>query len=370
MNAKVATPQQFDRINAALAAEEDCATRGPGLQPVRASAFVRDLQPVDPVLDAVPASARGRLISITGPTGAGKTTLAAAAEVSIATGQEFGGMGVARGRVLVLCGENPDDYNMHLVATMQERGLEPADLDDILVVPGRFDIDAGFDWLQAEVESFGDLTAVFVDTSAAYYNGDDDNGNVQQYRHAAMLRTLTGLPGRPVVFVLCHPIKNATRENLVPRGGGAFLNEVDANLTVWKDDASLVTLHWAGKMRGAYFEPIRFELAARDLDGYVDGRGRNLKSAVARPVPGERAEQLEAKAMDDENRLLMAMQRKPDGSIADLALACGWSSGAGTPSKSRAHRVLQKLEAQGLAEKNRLGGWRLTPKGKREADQL
>ena len=41
---------------------------------------------------------------------------------------------------------------------------------------------------------------------------------------ASMLRELTTLPGRPTVFVLCHPTKTAQREGLLPRGGGAFIS--------------------------------------------------------------------------------------------------------------------------------------------------
>ena len=45
-------------------------------------------------------------------------------------------------------------------------------------------------------------------------------------------RTLTTLPGGPCVLVLCHPIKHVSEpEQLLPRGGGAFLAEVDGNLT-------------------------------------------------------------------------------------------------------------------------------------------
>ena len=39
------------------------------------------------------------------------------------------------------------------------------------------------------------------------------------------------MPGEPCVIVACHPVKNASDDNLIPRGGGAFLNEVDGNLT-------------------------------------------------------------------------------------------------------------------------------------------
>jgi len=33
-------------------------------------------------------------------------------------------------------------------------------------------------------------------------------------------------------LVNCHPVKNASRDNLLPMGGSAFLNEVDGNLTL------------------------------------------------------------------------------------------------------------------------------------------
>jgi hypothetical protein len=214
------------------------------------------------------------------------------------------------------------------------------------------------------------LTAVFVDTSAAFYSGDDENDNVAMRRHASALRELTTLPGKPTVFVLCHPTKNAQRESLLPRGGGAFLAEVDANLTLWKDDAGIVTLHWCGKIRGSSFDPIRFELAQIELEGFKDARGRAIFSVAARHVPDERAEQIEAKVLDDENRLLIAMQRKPGGSVAELAMAAGMTVGAGLPNKSKVHRLLRVLEASGLAKKNRTGVWSLSAKGKNEANEL
>lgn len=340
------------------------------LHALRGSAFVRSFVAPDPVIEAIPATGRGRLIAVTGLTGHGKTTVAAAMQVHLATGTSFAGRDAQQGRVLVLCGENPDDYNLHLIATMVDMSLEPADLDDILVVPSRFQIDHEFDHLEELLQDFGDVVAVFVDTSAAFYFGDDDNSNTDQYAHASRLRMLTTLPGRPVVFVLCHPTKGAHRENLVPRGGGAFLNEVDANLTVWKDEAGLVSLHWGGKMRGPNFEPLRFELKLIELQDHPDHKGRPTVSVVARFVPEERAEQLQAKELDDEDRLLVAMQKKPGASVAELGMACGWSSAAGKPSKSRVDRRLRALEAHGLVSQDRKGCWLLTAKGQKEADKL
>ena len=52
--------------------------------------------------------------------------------------------------------------------------------------------------------------------------------------------------GGPTVTVSCHqPNKNANDDNLLPRGGGAFLAEVDGNLTCRKIDEGL-ELHTQG----------------------------------------------------------------------------------------------------------------------------
>ena len=62
----------------------------------------------------------------------------------------------------------------------------------------------------------------------------------------------------------CEPLGGhykQRKENLLPRGGSAFVNEVDGNLSLWSDDNGRTTqLHWFGKLRGPGFEPIDFEL--------------------------------------------------------------------------------------------------------------
>jgi hypothetical protein len=107
-----------------------------------------------------------------------------------------------------------------------------------------------------------------------------------------------------------------------------------------------------------------------ELAGKLDSRGRPIYSVAARHVAEDLAEELEAKGLDDENRLLLAMLRKPRGSVAELALAAGFTSHLGIPQKSRVHRLLQQLHAKGLARKTRGGGWQLTPKGRTEADEV
>lgn len=348
-------------------------------EPVRiigARTFLQSFKPLETIIDGLPLP-RGGIVAVTGQTGSGKTTVCAYLQTALRTGARCAGREVTQGSVLVLAGENPDDYAMHLLATVQHLGLDPGDLSspvqtvNMAVIPGTFDLLTEFDRIADAANSeLRELVAVFVDTSAAFFAGEDENDNVSMRRHAVALRELTMLPGNPTVFVLCHPIKSATKDNLLPRGGGAFLAEIDANLTVWKDESGIVTLHHAGKIRGPTFEPIRFELVAVELAGHTDCRGRPIYSTAARPLHDDRAEQIEAKSLDDENRLLIAMQKKPGGSVAELGTAAGFTSGAGTPQKSRVHRLLQALATAGLVKKSRTGVWNLTKKGRDEANEL
>lgn len=324
--------------------------------------------PLDQLIDGV--LARGRFYSLTGQTGHGKTAVAKALELAVAAGRPFAGRDVPQCNVLSLQGENPEDAAMRMRGTAQCLGFTSTDLNRIYVVPETFDLDAKVLEIDAIAEEWGPFGLVVVDTSAAYNMGNDENDNLQARRHATMFRELCNLPGNPTVLVLCHPTKGATRENLVPRGGGAFLNEVDGNLTCWKDEAGIVTLHWAGKFRGPSFDPIRFELKPWELVGVKDSKGRPVVSVVAAPVLDDRAEQLEAKVLDDENRLLVAMAKKPGASVAELAMVSGMTSGMGVPNKAKVHRLMLALKEHGLAEKTRTGSWRLTGKGLKEVEAL
>lgn len=354
------------------------APEPPQLQVVGARTFLQRFKPLETLVDGLPTP-RGGIVAVTGPTGSGKTTVMAQLAVALRRGLPFAGRETMDGGVgvLWLAGENPDDFAMHLLATVQHMGLQPghlsnpADPVNLWVIPGTFDVLQHIDYLDNVVSGQMDnVGAVFVDTSAAFYTGQDENDNVAMRRHASILRELATLPGKPTVFVLCHPVKTANMDNLIPRGGGAFLAEIDANLTLSKDAAGIVTLHWAGKIRGTPFDPIRFEMVPVELQGHLDSRGRPIYSTAARHIPDERAEALEAKALDDENRLLIAMQRKPGGSVAELAMAAGMTVGGGTPNKSKVHRLLIQTQQQGLTKKSRAGVWGLTGKGREALSEV
>ena len=181
--------------------------------------------------------------------------------------------------------------------------------------------------------------------------------------HARLLRTLTTLPGGPCVLVLCHPVKHVTDPSqLLPRGGGAFLAEVDGNLTLWKHDSVLLDLHHTDKLRGPGFDPISLRLETVTTMRLMDKKGRLIPTVRAVWISDAETERATEDARSDEDALLKAMLI-PGQSIADLATACGWHTSSGEPHKSKTYRVLKRLEADKLAILKR-GAWILTESGK------
>jgi predicted transcriptional regulator len=114
---------------------------------------------------------------------------------------------------------------------------------------------------------------------------------------------------------------------------------------------------------------LTFELKPERL-AITDSKGRDLLSVAAVPVSIDQAERLQEQALDAENRLLVAMQRRPGASVADLATAAGMTLGAGQPNKRKAHALLQKLAESGLVQQDRSGRYRLTGKGRNAADEV
>ena len=135
------------------------------------------------------------------------------------------------------------------------------------------------------------FSTIIVDTSAAFFEGDDENVNTQMMAHAKRLRGLINLiAGEPTVIVTSHPIKNFNRENMLPRGGGAFMNEMDGNLTCMKVDGTMITeLHWCGKFRGIGFGAVPFRLEVGKTDKLRDSKGRQFWTVTARPIICKRA---------------------------------------------------------------------------------
>ena len=308
--------------------------------------------------------------SLTAKTGDGKTAVATLASEKVSARDRrnafIGPHAIDRGNVIYFAGENPDDLRNRMIASDHLSGRD-CSRDRISIIPGTFGIDA----MRAECEAKaatlpeGRIDLIIVDTSAAYFLGDDENNNPQMGAHARKLRTLTTLPGGPCVLVLCHPVKNANEQSqLLPRGGGAFIAEMDGNLTLWRTD-DVTELWHTGKLRGPGFEPITFRLERVLCAALVDTKGRMSPTVRAVAITDTDKDDLARTTRTAEDAILVAIleQSRP---IAALATACGWTSSSG-PQKSKAHRIVKGLERAGLVRKGRGDTYELTDRGDKAA---
>ncbi len=327
--------------------------------------FIANFKPPDYFMDGI--LQRRFIYSFTGQTGSGKTAIALLIAALAAQGLPLDGHDIAKVRVLYLAGENPDDIRMRWIAMADQMGFDPKTIN-VHFMEGSFDIAEIMEHVTGEVKKLGGIDFVIVDTSAAYFVGDCENDNVDAGTHARMLRKLTTLPGGPCVLAACHPVKNATNSNLIPRGGGAFLAEVDGNL-VCKESDSIIEIHWQGKFRGPDFEPIGFELATITSENLKDSKGRLIPTVMAKPLTELRRVSIEKEAFSDENAVLVTLLHEPRITLRAICDRNKWLSKKGNFSVSRAQRIVAKLKRSQLVISER-SGIELTPKGEKEAKAL
>jgi hypothetical protein len=308
---------------------------------------------------------QGYLYGLTGRTGHGKTAVCMYLMERIARGIAVRDRIVKQGSVLYLAGENPDDIRARYLVLADASGFDPATVP-IHFIAGVIDIAAELPRIYEEALQIPDLALVIVDTAAAYFKGDDGNSNTQMGEYARLLRQFTFLPGKPAVIVPSHPVKNASKDNLLPVGGGAFLNELDGNLTLWSNAEKQTTLHWGGKFRGPEFEPLAFRLETRDSDRVVNAAGELMPSVVAVPISDFELEAGEAAQETEENILLGVIGMNPKASIAVLANKARFVNEVGQPLKSKVFRIISRLLEDKLIHRHRGGKYNLTAKGKRE----
>ena len=267
------------------------------------------------------------------------------------------GFEVEKGRVGYLAFENADDVRMRLMIASFLHNVDLGDLGDRLVV---LDVRQKPEDVIARLsaDGGGPFSLILADTLAAWFDGKDINDNVAAGEFVRRARPLTNLPGNPSVLIAAHPTKGAGEDQLVPYGGGAILNEVDGNLTLWRNpETGGVTLHWQGKLRGLEFKPRPFRFEIVGSPDILDAKGRQVQLPVLRPTSEADVEARQAVEANLDVALLRVVKCTPEGKQADWAAAIGRD-------KSNVNRRLQTLKADKLVEVT-LGRWTLTPKGEK-----
>lgn len=318
-----------------------------------AADFTADFVAPEYIIDGI--IQRGRIYTLTAPTGSGKTAAMLYASVAIATGMQFCCHEVETGDVLFMAGENPDDVRARVIATLEFYGIDP-NACRLHFIPGTFSIRQDMEKLREEAGKLPDLKLVVIDTFAAYFDGDDENSNAQALDFARLVRKIAAFPSKPAVIMPAHPVKNARRDNLSPKGGSSLLNEVDGNLTLW-NEAGILSMHWQGKFRGAEFDPVSMELQRYETSRICDNQGRIMPTILAKPILVTRAVQLARENLKLEDKLLISIRDYPAISLEQR----GTDAGA---NKQKVARTLLKMAEQKLVRKFRTN-WELTKEGER-----
>lgn len=320
--------------------------------------FVAAHKPADYVIR--PIIQRRFCYAMTAGTGTGKTTIAMRFAAHVAIGKQIDSNVTCKpGTVIYFAGENPDDCRTRWLGLTRDMNLDPDNVD-VHFIDGAMHLSKIKERVTAEIAAKS-LTPVLIiiDTSMAFFEGEDPNNNREQLEHARRMRSLCALPSGPCVMILCHPVKNATDNNLKPYGGGAFLNEIDGNIFLRKSDKLVGAEADPDKFRGAQFEPINFELhTVWDHPLIVDSDGMPMPTIIARPISAGDAQRQEEKADKDEDKVLKVLCDNTAMKNADVAKAMGWKHHSGSA------RILKSLADQGLASVTKKL-WNATPKGQK-----
>jgi predicted transcriptional regulator len=315
---------------------------------------------------------RGYLYTMTGAIAAGKTNVALLLTYMVGhidglmpnVLDAAGRYSVKRGRVVFLADENPTDVARRMQAIRLSYSIKGE--ANAAFVGGVFSIEQHRDAVAEQIKRHGPADLLVVDTAAAYFQGLDENSNVEAGAYARMLRSLSRMPGNPTVLVLTHPRASAReRDEMTPRGGSAFLGEIDGNLVLMRNEDMLELSH--GKMRGPNFDPIAIELRTVTHQTLRDTDGDPTPYPVCFLPDAAMVQSKRDQGQKNRNGILAALLRAYPKGMTQAAIA----EVTKVPQSSTS-RWLGRLKTAGLIENHTFGEevWRLTPKGKKAAETV
>lgn len=226
---------------------------------------------------------KGCLYALTAKWGHGKTALMVSVAMHVATGRDLGGHQVKAQRVLYLCGENPADVQLRISASVQKFGIKESELDGQIFFTRRpFALDKEVELKQFLHEAIvhGPFGLAVIDTGPAHSCAQEENDNREMHKLAMSMRDLMEPLGNPATVALMHPTKEASHDNLQPRGGGAFSGSIDGELCAWQEQGNVEFFHRT-KFRGPGFDPMWFSLERYELPGMQDNFGEPVSTVLA-----------------------------------------------------------------------------------------
>lgn len=303
--------------------------------------FLRESEAIEFVIDDV--YRRGWLYTITGSTGSGKTGIAVSVALCVASGVSVGKHPTQAGPVLYIAGENPDDVRGRFLATLQRGEWADDVLDKVHVIDQSFLLAERIDDMEAIIDTLNPVMIVVdTDQAVSLSGAESENDNGVRMKHAKTLRRLVRRPCRPTVLDLCHPNGAATKDNLVPRGGSSFLNEIDGNTRCWRDDTVTTLSSDPNKFRGTAFE-LGFRKEEVTLDELRDTKGRHIAMPVFIPADDQTLVMEHASQYTDRQRLLKVMHMYPHMNQLGWLDQLEWKTPSGEPNKPKISRMLKAL---------------------------
>jgi hypothetical protein len=283
---------------------------------------------------------RRYLYALTAPAGTGKTAVALTLAAYVALGRDIGDYKVNPGRVLYLAGENPDDIKTRWLLMAEAMCLDPTAIpvDFVFGTPP-------YAKIVQEAEAAGrEYVLVIVDTDQAFFDkpdGDGMNGNDNRKQWAQELRLGTNLPGGPTMLVLAHPPKVDRQPPYRPFGGNAFLNEIDGNMYLQRQNGFILLNRDPEKFRGPEFSALAFELKSVASAERQDGDGNPALSVRAVPLKADEYDAWKAKKDTAEARLRQIWKDNPGLSNSAYAELFGFEEPKGK-GKNKASRLIKK----------------------------
>lgn len=225
----------------------------------------------------------GILAATFGAPASGKSFVAIDLALSIASGRAWNECGVKQGSVVYFAGEGKAGIKRRLTAWMQRN-------------PDSRELIAEHFYLSDRACNLPNETALVLDTLADVKNlklvildtlqrtlEGDENSTRDMTAYIKSLDAIKAAHPESVVLVVHHTGHGSADR---ARGSSVLKASLDAEISVSKDDAGVITLKSSKAKDAEPFPPLSFRLESVTLDGWQDEDGQPVTSAVLSYLEG------------------------------------------------------------------------------------